>query len=72
MDSWQNTTKGCSSPKCPNRFKDHAWGVIKSSEQGWFHQKDGKSFCSDHTPDWVSKWREKKAEEAARKDRFAK
>lgn len=55
---WREPIK-CAHPECESTMKSHAWSVIKTV--GWFHQKDGKSFCPDHTPNWVHEWRAKKA-----------
>lgn len=50
---------GCAHPGCAARIKNHYWGKVKSN---WFQQKDGKSFCPEHTPAWVAAWRAKKAQ----------
>lgn len=42
-------------PNCEQKIKNHAWGKIKA--EGWFMMKDDKSYCPNHIPDWVKKWR---------------
>lgn len=51
--------KQCASVGCDNSFMPHAWGAIKSHDKGWFHQKNGDSWCPDHTPEWVAEWRQR-------------
>lgn len=46
----------CAEPGCTNTIKNHAWGKIKSD---WFFQKDGRSWCTQHIPDWVTEWRQR-------------
>lgn len=48
----------CAHPDCTNEMPSNAWAVIKT--EGWFHQKDGNSWCPEHTPEWVAEWRAKK------------
>lgn len=50
----------CSHRSCQASIKNHAWGKIKSSDTGWFHQKNGASWCPDHIPAWVASWRASK------------
>lgn len=33
------------------------WDIIKAGEAGWFFQKDGTTWCPEHTPEWVEEWR---------------
>lgn len=47
----------CDIPSCESKIKNHRWGSIKG--EGWFHMKDGKSFCPEHVPDWVKEWRKR-------------
>lgn len=49
--------KECAHPGCPAAFRDHAWGATKAHKDGWFHGKDGNSFCPEHVPEWVEAWR---------------
>lgn len=58
IDTWRAPLT-CADENCTNEMPSHAWSVIKT--EGWFHQKDGNSWCPQHTPDWVDKWREKRA-----------
>lgn len=48
----------CSEPGCDATRKNHQWGAIKAHAAGWFEQKDGQSWCPEHTPPWVAAWRE--------------
>lgn len=47
----------CDHPGCENTRKSHRWG---NPGNRWFSQKDGKSFCPEHIPDWVADWRARK------------
>lgn len=58
LEPWKIPTV-CASPGCANEIPNHAWAAIKT--EGWFHQKDGKSWCPEHTPEWVAEWRAKNA-----------
>ena len=49
--------KRCAYPDCNNGYKAHRWGSIKANDAGWFQQKDGRSWCPEHIPDWVVHWR---------------
>lgn len=55
----------CAEPGCPNERPDHQWHY--KSHPGWFSQKysednpDPKSWCPEHTPEWVAEWRAKRA-----------
>lgn len=49
----------CTQEGCEATFKNHRWGKIKADD--WFHQKDGKSYCPKHIPEWVANWRMGKA-----------
>lgn len=66
-EAWKAPIK-CANPSCNNTMGSHALAVIKTS--GWFHQRDGTSWCPEHIPEWVAKWREDKAESKARRERF--
>lgn len=47
---------------CDQTFKDSGyWAHIDTDKQGWFFMKDGRSFCPEHTPEWVAAWRAKRA-----------
>lgn len=50
-------SKECAEPGCTAWFTDHRWGATKAHKDGWFHQKDGNSWCPEHVPDWVERWR---------------
>lgn len=50
----------CAQPGCERSFPVHKWGQITAHREGWFHQKDGTSWCPEHVPDWVEKWRARK------------
>lgn len=52
--------KKCTRQDCPKSYLPHRWGNLRSANEGWFHQRTGESWCPDHTPDWVAKWREDK------------
>lgn len=45
----------CDEPGCENRRKNHAWGAIKAED--WFNQRNGKTWCPEHHPEWVADWR---------------
>jgi hypothetical protein len=48
----------CAEPGCGRTFRDHRWGAIRASADGWFSsEQEGKSWCPDHVPAWVSDWR---------------
>lgn len=49
----------CAKSGCEATIKNHAWGHIKASPD-WFEEKSGKSWCPEHHPEWVAKWRGKK------------
>jgi len=49
----------CDHPGCEAKIKNHAWGKIRA--EGWFFQRNGKAYCPDHLPEWVDKWRGKRA-----------
>ena len=51
----------CDHEGCATQINNHRWGKTKAGSEGWFFQKDGKSWCPDHTPDWVAAWRARKA-----------
>lgn len=51
----------CSEDGCEHSFKPHRWAPERQKESGWFHQRDGKSWCPAHVPDWVAGWRKSKA-----------
>ena len=50
----------CAYPGCTNGYKTHRWNDIKAHDAGWFQQKDGRSWCPEHIPDWVVQWRSNK------------
>lgn len=56
--------KKCATPSCENMFRPHYWGTVKA--RGWFHQKNGNSYCPTHKPTWVDEWRARKAEKKER------
>lgn len=61
-DDIEHPTKTCHEEGCPAGFRDTGrWAPERRSGSGWFHQRNGWSYCPDHTPDWVAEWREKKA-----------
>lgn len=47
----------CSQPECINEIPDHAWGKVKAGGIGWFFERNGRSWCPIHTPEWVATWR---------------
>jgi hypothetical protein len=51
----------CAEPECAASYKNHKWGTMKASADGWFMQKDGRSWCPVHLPEWVEKWRAQKS-----------
>lgn len=54
--------KECAADGCTANFRDTGrWAPERQSKSGWFHQRNGSSFCPQHTPDWVAAWRERKA-----------
>jgi hypothetical protein len=57
IDPWKQPTV-CAQKDCNNEIPSHAWSIIKT--EGWFHQMDSKSWCPEHTPEWVAEWRAKK------------
>ena len=59
MTEPQTTFIECSADGCEAKVANHRWGHIKAA--GWFFQKTGEAWCPDHTPDWVTAWRAKKA-----------
>ena len=48
----------CEEEGCEAKIKNHSWGKIKAA--GWFFLKDGQSWCPEHIPPWVGKWRKSK------------
>lgn len=58
MFSEQKTT--CTQKGCARSVRlNHKWDHIKAQSEGWFFQKDGSSWCPEHTPDWVEEWRKR-------------
>jgi hypothetical protein len=49
----------CSNPTCGNNFKISHWDNKRAQREGWFLQKNGDSWCPEHTPEWLDAWREK-------------
>lgn len=47
----------CSYEDCSESLKGDSWSRIKSN---WFFQKNGQNWCPNHTPEWVTEWRERK------------
>lgn len=45
--------------ECEEKIPNNKWGHIKADD--WFFQKDGKSYCPRHIPEWVPEWRKKNA-----------
>lgn len=52
--------KKCAWSSCTDTFMPHHWGTVRA--KGWFHQKNGDSWCPKHKPAWVAEWRKKKHE----------
>jgi hypothetical protein len=50
----------CAAPDCERWVGTDKWAKIKA--EGWFFQKNGDWWCSDHTPEWVTGWRTFKAD----------
>ena len=49
----------CFEPECTMSFESGGkWDNIRAVDNGWFLQKSGETWCPQHTPDWVEKWRE--------------
>jgi hypothetical protein len=55
----ETTPKKCAQEGCDQTFKPHYWGSVKAHDKGWFHQKDGNSWCPGHNPPWVEEWRKR-------------
>lgn len=53
----------CSIEGCLNRHGDLGFEKILAHKNGWFVTRDQKEFCPEHVPEWVAKWRLKKAQE---------
>lgn len=56
----------CDHPRCAAQFKLTHWDSIAAGNIGWFQKLNGDSWCPDHIPEWVTAWREKKAENKRR------
>lgn len=50
----------CAHSGCDQTYQDHHWGHKKAQSQDWFMQKNGRSWCPQHVPSWVAKWRANK------------
>lgn len=53
--------KYCAKKGCKASFKDHHWGAVEATDKGWFHQRNGDSWCPEHHPEWVAEWRARRA-----------
>lgn len=51
----------CGYSGCENSFNNHRWGNIKAHDEGWVLLKNGDAWCPEHTPAWVSQWRDNKS-----------
>lgn len=60
-DSYRAPDKQCAAEGCDRTFRDHQWGQTKAHNEGWFHQRDGRSWCPEHTPEWVAEWRARRS-----------
>jgi hypothetical protein len=49
----------CAEEGCSEFFASHRWGATLAHGDGWLIQKNGDSWCPDHLPAWVAKWRAK-------------
>jgi len=56
------TPKACVAEGCEESFVPHRWAPESQSGSGWFHQRNGTSWCPAHVPEWVAGWREKQKE----------
>lgn len=58
-------TVTCAQQGCATSYHNKSgWDSIRAQSKGWFEQKNGKSWCPEHVPDWVPAWREQQAREA--------
>ena len=53
--AYKTPPKLCAEGGCEASYVPHYWGTVKA--EGWFHQRDGKSYCPAHHPEWVAEWR---------------
>lgn len=59
MDASWN--KNCAEKECTSSFPAHKRGTMEAGRLGWFHQRNGDSWCPTHIPEWVvAEWRAKK------------
>lgn len=49
----------CSAPDCSTSHKSSKWDNRKADKHGWFHQRNGDSWCPEHVPEWLETWRAK-------------
>lgn len=52
----------CAQRGCKGTAPKHQWSEKTKAGKGWFHQKDGTSWCPDHHPEWVKEWRERRGQ----------
>jgi hypothetical protein len=52
--------KECAQPDCTKSFWSSREGTMKAHYSGWYHQRNGKSWCPEHRPAWAPKWEGKK------------
>lgn len=47
----------CDTVGCPEKVKNHRWGMIEA--EGWFFGKPPKAEarCPKHVPTWLVEWR---------------
>lgn len=50
----------CAAVPCEQTHKNNRWAKTKAHAAGWFEQRDGRSWCPEHTPPWVAAWRARK------------
>jgi hypothetical protein len=51
----------CHADGCDTSFEDNGrWTPERRPGSDWFIQRNGWTWCPDHTPDWVAEWRKKK------------
>ena len=58
--SRENPTR-CSTEGCTASHPSSHWDSVRADREGWFHQKDGTTYCPEHRPAWVDGWRARQA-----------
>src|SRR5947209_6361233 len=53
-------TKQCAHDGCTAEHQFDGYNAVRAHSFGWFSQRDGRVWCPDHNPPWVTEWRAKR------------